>query len=291
MGDKGEDKELAALCKLFIGGIPRSVTDEELSEYFLKFTEDESLNDCVVIKNPEGSSRGFGFVTYNRLADTDNCLANGPHSIAGKEVEVKHAIPRDEKLPVNHTRTNKVFVGGLPKEATEDDITEAVQNHVLDCGEGLNASVVKVEIIKTKKEDGIDPPVSRGFAFIDMASNEDADKVVIVKHFNIAGKQVELKKAEPKGGSGGGGGGRSGGGGGGRNAGQFGGGGGGMGGWGGNCYNGAGQFGYDSYGGGYGGGYGGYGGGGMFGQYPQQASGFGPSRGRSRGRGRGGAPY
>ena len=301
MGEKLEDRELNALCKLFIGGLPRTITDEDLEIYFLKFTPDESLNDCIVIKDKEDKqSRGFGFVTYNRLADADNCLASGPHNIGGKDVEVKHAIPRDEKLPANHIRTNKIFAGGLTKETTEEDISEALQNHVLECGESLNAEVTKVEIIKTKKEDGVDPPVSRGFAFLDMATNADADKVVIVKHFKINGKQVELKKAAPKGGAGSGrGGGRGGGG---RGSGQF---GGVSGGWGAGAYNGglydavgfgfSGGYGYGAGYGGYSGGRGGYSGGygdssGMFGQYSQQSSGFGPSRG-GRTRGHGNAPY
>lgn len=285
MSDDTADKELKSLCKLFIGGIPRSITDEQLAEHFLQFTEDDSLNDCVVIKDEMKNSRGFGFVTYNKLSDTDNCLANRPHSLAGKEVEVKHAIPRDEKIETNHARTNKIFVGGLSKEATEEELTNVIENHVLSIGENLNAKITKVDIIR-EKETG-EP---RGFAFLDMASEDDADKVVIVKHFEIAGRRVELKKAEPKGGQGGGGrGGSRGGrggrgrGGGGRNTGQF----GGAGGWGfGDQYGG---FGVDSYGG-----YGAYGGGGYgfdnmgaYNQYAQQASSFGPSRasnGRYRGR-------
>ena len=291
MSEDQADRELKSLCKLFIGGIPRSITDEQLAECFLKFTEDDSLNDCVVIKDESKNSRGFGFVTYNKLSDTDNCLAHRPHELGGKEVEVKHAIPRDEKIETNHVRTNKIFVGGLPKEATEEELTSAIENHVLAIGENLNAKCTKCEIIK-EKETG----ESRGFAFLDMVSEDDADKVVIVKHFDVAGRRVELKKAEPKGGSGGGRGGSRGRGrggsrgGGSRNTGQFGGGGGG---WGFNEQYGGG-FGMDGYGGGYGG-YSGAGYGfdnmGAFNQYAQQASSYGPSRaGNGRFRGRSG-PY
>lgn len=97
-----------------------------------------------------------------------------------------------------------------------------------------------------------------------MATDADADRVVIVKYFNIGGKQVELKKAEPKGGAGGGRGGahlgRS-------SSGQFN---------GGNSWGGSEGLGYSdsSYGGGFTANYGG-----MFGQHSQKVSGFGPSRG------------
>ncbi|XP_028394563.1 heterogeneous nuclear ribonucleoprotein A0-like [Dendronephthya gigantea] len=286
-----DEKQLKSLCKLFIGGLPRTITDEDLEAYFLQFTPDESLSDCVVIKDPEKQSRGFGFVTFNRLVDTDNCLTNCPHVIGGRQVEVKHAIPRTEQQNVNHARTNKVFVGGLPREATEEDISEAIQNHVLGCGESLNAKVSKVNIVMTKNEDGINPPVSRGFAFVEMATDADADKVVIVKLFKIAGREVELKKAEPKGGLGRGYRGRGG-----RGSGHF------RGGgerWNGVGYNGnpytdagfgfsGGYSGYESYDGGYFG----HGNEGMFGRYSQQDSGFGPFRGgRPRGGGYSQAPY
>ena len=288
MAEDQADRELKSLCKLFIGGIPRTITDEQLAEHFLQFTEDDSLNDCVVIKDDMKNSRGFGFVTYNKLSDTDNCLANRPHNLGGKEVEVKHAIPRDEKIETNHVRTNKIFVGGLPKEATDEELTGAIENHVLVIGESLNAKITKCEIIK-EKETG-EP---RGFAFLDMASEDDADKVVIVKHFEIAGRRVELKKAEPKGGAGGRGGSRGrgrgrGSGGGNRNVAQFGGGGG----WGfGDQYGaGFGMDGYSGYGGYSAGGYG-FDNMGAFNQYAQQASSYGPSRAaNARYRGRSG-PY
>lgn len=319
MADDSAEKELRALCKLFIGGIPRSITDEQLAEAFLQYTDDDSLNDCVVIKDEMKNSRGFGFVTYNKLSDTDTCLANRPHTLGGKEVEVKHAIPRDEQNPTNHTRTNKIFLGGFPREAEEEDARSAIEDYILGVGESLNVKVDKVDIIKKDGE-------PRGFCFVEMASEDDADKVVIVKHFVIKGKRVELKKAEPKGqkgfsqmgGRGGGGRGRSssrgGGGGGGRNMqSSFGGGGG----WG-TGYGGGGGYDTSMYGGSSYGGYGygndqgytlsqyaaaagGYGGdyGGLYGA--QQSSNFGPSRtsngryggagGGGRGGGRGGAGY
>ena len=166
---------------------------------------------------------------------------------------MKHAIPRDEQNPTNHSRTNKIFLGGFPHEATEADTSEAIENYTLAVGESLNVKVEKVDIIKKNDNQ------PRGFCFVEMASEDDADKVVIVKYFVINGKRVELKKAEPKGAKGGMGGGmggrggrggrdsnRGGGGGGGRMS-SFGGGGGS---WGGNMGGGGYGGGYDQYSGG-----------------------------------------
>ncbi|WP_395241835.1 hypothetical protein, partial [Salmonella sp. s51933] len=92
----------------------------------------------------------------------------------------------------NHTRTNKIFLGGFPRDASEEEARDAIEKYRLTLGECLNVKVDKVDIIKKDGE-------PRGFCFVEMSSEDDADKVVIVKYFNIKGKKVELKKAEPKG--------------------------------------------------------------------------------------------
>lgn len=88
------------LRKLFIGGLNRSTTDDEVKEMMGQFG---SMNDVVVIRDPTTQqSRGFGFVTYDTEKSTDDALQyrreNGPFTIKGKNVEVKRAIPRDVSI-------------------------------------------------------------------------------------------------------------------------------------------------------------------------------------------------
>lgn len=299
--------------KLFVGGLNRETTDDTLREYFEKYGE---LTDCVVIRDSESkASRGFGYVTFKDYRITKKVLEvkrTQGHTIDGKEVEVKRAIPRDDSSSTAHQKTKKVFVGGIPDEATIEDI----QNAVADV---LEANPVLVDLIKKKNE----PDKHRGFCFVELDNEDDADELCCIKKIELRGKMVEVKKAEPKGGSGGGGGdsgprggrggGRSGGRGGGgggrdydryRGSGYGSGGGGGYGGGGyGSSYGGGGGYGgggYDSYGGssggyggysdGYGGGYGGsygaydgYGGGGGMGGGMYGQSSYAPSGGRGRG--------
>ena len=37
----------------------------------------------------------FGFVTYAKMEGVDDCLASGPHTIDGRVVDVKRAVPKD----------------------------------------------------------------------------------------------------------------------------------------------------------------------------------------------------
>ncbi|MDB6058305.1 MAG: splicing factor, CC1-like family [Verrucomicrobiales bacterium] len=113
----------------------------------------------------------------------------------------------------------KLFVGNLTFTATENDL----QDHFAQAG-----VVVSVNIMQDRMTGR-----SRGFAFIEMASQEDAEKAVQMFHSkDFQGRALTVNEARPRedrpsGGGGGGGGYRGGGGGGGGGGGYRGGGGGG----------------------------------------------------------------
>jgi cold-inducible RNA-binding protein len=116
---------------------------------------------------------------------------------------------------------SKLFVGNLPFNTTENDL----QDHF-----GQAGSVIAVNIMQDRATGR-----SRGFAFIEMGSQEDATKAISMFHQqDFQGRALTVNEARPREdrppGGGGGGGGYGGGGGGGR-GGRGGGGGGGGGGY------------------------------------------------------------
>src|SRR3954466_13246923 len=116
---------------------------------------------------------------------------------------------------------SKLFVGNLPFTTTENDL----QDHF-----GQAGSVIAVNIMQDRATGR-----SRGFAFVEMGSQEDANKAISMFHQkDFQGRALTVNEARPReerpGGGGGGGGGYGGGGGGGR-GGRGGGGGGGGGGY------------------------------------------------------------
>nr|CCA20211.1 conserved unknown protein putative [Albugo laibachii Nc14] len=259
--------------KLFIGGVSWETTEETLRDHFGKYGP---LTDAALMKDKfSGQPRGFGFVTFADVAVLDRVLEES-HTIDGRTVEVKRAIPRDKtasgpsdvRSSGAHGRGNsggviteskKVFVGGLPPSVTEQDFRRYFEEF------GRITDAVVMFDRETQR--------SRGFGFVTF-EEEGAVAEVISKTHELHGKVVEIKRAEPKearsgGGYSGGYGGRSGGGGyGGRGyGGGYGGWRGGYGGYGGYAPyagRGGGGGGYSNYGGGYGGysgyppGYGGY---------------------------------
>jgi cold-inducible RNA-binding protein len=111
----------------------------------------------------------------------------------------------------------KLFVGNLTFTATENDL----QDHFAQAG-----VVVSVNIMQDRMTGR-----SRGFAFVEMASQEDAQKAIQMFHSkDFQGRALTVNEARPRedrpgGGGGGGGGGYRGGGGGGGGGGYRGGGG------------------------------------------------------------------
>lgn len=90
------------LRKLFIGGMDRSSTDNDIKAALESYG---NIVDCVVIKDSvTKQSRGFGFVTFDTVEAADSVLQtrreSGPISIKEREVEIKRAIPRDVSMPV-----------------------------------------------------------------------------------------------------------------------------------------------------------------------------------------------
>lgn len=68
--------------KLFVGGLNRSTTSDGLKSYFEKFGP---LKDCVVMYDPEGKSRCFGFVTFENAPVVDMVLKK-THILDKKQV-------------------------------------------------------------------------------------------------------------------------------------------------------------------------------------------------------------
>eukprot|EP01026_Neomeris_dumetosa_P057575 TRINITY_DN53031_c0_g2_i2.p3 TRINITY_DN53031_c0_g2~~TRINITY_DN53031_c0_g2_i2.p3 ORF type:complete len:344 (+),score=79.04 TRINITY_DN53031_c0_g2_i2:53-1033(+) len=77
--------------KMFVGGLPKELTDEEFSNYFGTFGQ---MDDCAIVRDPSGTSRGFGFITYQDEISVEKCLVQ-KHAFYGRLVDVKRAVPRD----------------------------------------------------------------------------------------------------------------------------------------------------------------------------------------------------
>ncbi|SPO45933.1 related to HRP1 - subunit of cleavage factor I [Moesziomyces antarcticus] len=84
----------AANQKLFVGGLPASVTPESFRTFFEQFG---TLSECTCMMDREtGRPRGFGFLTYADDASLERILSTNPILFDGKEVDVKRAQSKND---------------------------------------------------------------------------------------------------------------------------------------------------------------------------------------------------
>ncbi|GMY30911.1 heterogeneous nuclear ribonucleoprotein 1 isoform X1 [Fagus crenata] len=167
--------------KIFIGGLHKETSFGAFRSYFEKYGE---ITDAVIMRDRyTNQPRGFGFVTYADPSVVDKVIED-THIINGKQVEIKRTIPKGQGQSKDF-KTKKIFVGGIPSAVTEDEL----KNFFSTFGK-----VVEHQIIRDHETHR-----SRGFGFVIFDSDEVVDEMLANGNMiDMAGTQVEIKKAEPK---------------------------------------------------------------------------------------------
>lgn len=78
--------------KMFVGSIPPSVSEADLTAYFTRFGK--PMDVSLMIDHETGLSRGFAFVTFENDESLRSALNAGPHELGGSVLEVNKALPR-----------------------------------------------------------------------------------------------------------------------------------------------------------------------------------------------------
>jgi len=83
--------------KVFVGGIPTSITEDEFKDYFSKFGK--VVEHQIMQDRGTGRSRGFGFITFDSEQAVEEIMSQGGMlELGGKKVEIKKAEPK-KSLP------------------------------------------------------------------------------------------------------------------------------------------------------------------------------------------------
>ena len=115
-------------CKLFVGGLPNDVTDDEIRSLFEPHGD---ITDFAIMKDDEGNNRGFGFITFatKDMATTASTALDG-HRIKGRRIGVRDAdAPRDKKPKRDRPKGCRLYVGNLPFDASDDDLAKLFKDH------------------------------------------------------------------------------------------------------------------------------------------------------------------
>jgi len=163
--------------KMFIGGLDWDTTEERMKEYFSKFGE--VIDHTIMRESSTGRSRGFGFLTFANSSSVDEVVKT-QHVLDGKVIDPKRAIPREEQ-----DKTGKIFVGGIAPEVRPKDFEEFF---------GKFGTIIDAQLMLDK-----DTGRSRGFGFVTFDAPEAVDRVCQGRYLDFNGRQIEVKRAEPRG--------------------------------------------------------------------------------------------
>lgn len=167
-------------CKLFVGGLSAQTTTEMLRGHFAKYGR---IVD-VVVMSKQGRPRGFGFVAFDTPAAAALALSE-PQRLGDRFVDVKAAVPGEQPA---ERAPNKIFVGGLPQDATTEDLRACFAQY------GPIADAVVMVDRRTRR--------SRGFGFIRFAGGAQgamSAEMVVQNASNhwLGNKWIEVKRATP----------------------------------------------------------------------------------------------
>lgn len=174
VADSATSEEQCHPRKIFVGGLAHKTTTQHLRDYFGRFG---SIVDAVVLRWPDGRSRGFGYVTFGDVNSASQAL-RGQHAVGGRQVDVKRAVPG----------TNKLFVGGLPQNTTATELREHFETF------GVVSDAVVMMDPTTNR--------SRGFGFVCFLPGQEGAAAVASSLDNyqshrLRGKWIEVKSAAP----------------------------------------------------------------------------------------------
>jgi RNA recognition motif-containing protein len=84
--------------KLYVGGLPYSITDQELEQLF---AEQGKVVSATVIKDKfSGQSKGFGFVEMEDLKEAQAAIKTlDGKELDGRAIVVNQARPQEERRP------------------------------------------------------------------------------------------------------------------------------------------------------------------------------------------------
>lgn len=163
--------------ELFIGGIPRDATEEELRELCEPFGE---LLELKLMKDKDAKeNKGFAFVTFT----TKDAACKAIEEIRHKEFKGKTL-----RCSVNQAK-HKLFIGKIPKSLLEEELRKILE----ECGPGIQ----NIEIFKDSQE----PRRNRGFAFVEYynhACAEYARQKMTTADFKIDGSTPNVSWADSK---------------------------------------------------------------------------------------------
>ncbi|XP_069784198.1 DAZ-associated protein 1 isoform X3 [Narcine bancroftii] len=194
MNNQGGDE----IGKLFVGGLDWNTTQETLRDYFSQYGEvvdcvimkDKMTNQSrgfgfVKFKDPNCVGTVLASRPHNldgRTIDPKPCTPRSMQQEKPKPKEGGGWAKGSQSQSSN--KSKKVFVGGIPHNCSETELKDYFKRF------GVVSEVVMIYDAEKQRP--------RGFGFITFEDEQSVDQAVNMHYHDIMGKKVEVKRAEPR---------------------------------------------------------------------------------------------
>mmetsp|Transcript_5747 Transcript_5747/g.16126 ORF Transcript_5747/g.16126 Transcript_5747/m.16126 type:complete len:474 (-) Transcript_5747:128-1549(-) len=168
--------------EVFIGGLPRAATEEDVTAFCTQAGELHSLRLVKDPGNPTQQNKGFAFGVYK----TVEAAKAASEQLNGKDIP-GHPGSKPVRVVISSVK-NRLFLGNIPKDLTKSFIEEEVKK-----------ACVGVEAIDMLPGHGTDG--NPGFAFVEFYNHAAADmgrRALGPPAFTLNGKTINVTWADPK---------------------------------------------------------------------------------------------
>ncbi|XP_072968949.1 heterogeneous nuclear ribonucleoprotein Q [Typha angustifolia] len=173
--------------RLFVGNVPKSLTEEELRKMLEESGPGVENVEFFKDQHDPSRNRGFLFVEYHNNACADYArqkMSNSDFKIEGSNLTVSWADPKSSSDSSAAAQVKAIYVKNLPENITKEKIKEIFERH---------GEITKVVLPPAKAGQ------KRDFGFIHFAERSSALKAVKgTEKYEIDGHVVEASLAKPQ---------------------------------------------------------------------------------------------
>jgi len=187
---------------MFFGGLNYDTTDQSLTDYL---SERWSIEEVRVKFDMDGRSRGFAFASFRSTELLDSCFDAQPHTIDGKQVELRK-VPPDGSGNWGGTSTTpagaksggttrygsggssstRVYIGSAPSDTSKTrGLTEEIEDD--DIKDYFNRYGTVVGIAQHRWEDS---NRKKGYGYIEFSDWDGAQAAMGIHH--VKGKALKV---------------------------------------------------------------------------------------------------
>ncbi|KAG1446061.1 hypothetical protein G6F56_009697 [Rhizopus delemar] len=171
---------------VYVKNVPLDVSDQELSQLFGKYG---TITSCIITRDEDGTSKGFGFVNFENPNDAQNAVDElHGKDYKGQDMYVSRAQKKNEREEELRRQYEDAKMEKLSKfqgvnlyvKNLEDDVDDDRLREEFS----VYGVITSAKVMRDEKTD-----ISRGFGFVCFTSPEEATRAVTEMNGRILGSK------------------------------------------------------------------------------------------------------